>query len=862
MLGDIYENFAMDVSAAGRWRAGLRFRAELLSLLLLRLRRRVPRGFSSLRSPLHETLMNSLLQDVRFALRRLVVRPAFALLVVLLLALGIGASTTLYTVLDGIFLRPVPYAGGERLVSLGTTFGPEHSRLASISLPNYEDVSSTTNSFEAMGAVTSLNIVALGPDGARKIPAAAFSDNFLSLLGVQPFLGRTLTAAEHRGEGEPVALVSHGAWQRLFGSATDLTSAEVRTPEETYRVVGVLPVTFVPPEAADLGGTDLWVPLGLVRDQIDERSTRLLAVIGRLAPASELPQVQAELDALAARLATRYPEANHPGDHAFGIGVRDLRSQTAGSFGAGYAILVAAVGLLFLTACVNVASLLFAQGRRRVSEVALRMALGAPRGRVVRQLLVESGVLSLLGGLAGIAAAYSGVGAFVRVFPGALPRAAEISIDARVLAFALALSLLTGVICGLAPALRLASRRGAAPGDMRGTTGPSNRRFQATLVAVEIAFAVILFTAAGLLVNSFVRLQSVDPGFDHTGLMVVRADPGAAGADWTAQRQYALRALDEVRALPGVASAGAVVNLPLQRLNWRAGLTFEDGTATDSGVNSRVISAGYFDTLGVRLVTGRHFSAADDVQAAPVAMVNEAFVRRYMSQGDALGRQVTFSRPFLEVQTAHTVVGVVADMRERLNAEPAPEIYVALEQNAWPNVKIVYRPRAGATSVAADVMDALSAAGSGVPIDWQRQMDELIGGTIAQERFLAQLLSIFALVAVLLAGGGIFALVAHSVQGRRREIGVRMAVGADAANVVAMVLRQSLRWIAAGITVGLLGSALIGRLLASQLYEIGGTDPLTYAAIAVTFALIATIAALVPARRASTIDPIHVLRSD
>ena len=862
ILGDIYENFAADVTAVGRWRAVWRFRIELFSLVLLRLRGRVPKSFSSLRSPSRENIMASFVQDIRFALKRLVLRPGFALLVVLLLALGLGATTTLYTVLDGIFLRPVPYASGERLVSIGTTFSPDHTRLAAISLPNYEDVRESTDSVEAIGAVVSLNIVAMGSEGARKTPAAAFSEDFLSLLGVQPLLGRTLTASEHRGEGEPVALVSHGAWQRLFGGVSDLSGAEVRTPDETYRVVGVLPPDFIAPEAADVGGTDLWVPLGLVRDQIDERSTRMLAVIGRLAPTVELPQAQAELDALAARLATAYPESNAPGEEPFGIGVRSLRSETAGSFGTGYAILVVAVGLLFMIACVNIASLLLAQGRRRVAEVALRTALGAPRGRIVRQLLVESAVLAVLGGLAGVGVAYAGVAGFINVFPGSLPRAAEIGIDARVLGFAFGLSLLTGVGCGLAPALRLVRDRAAAPGDMRGTSDRSGRRFQSSLVMVEIAFAVVLLTTAGLLVNSFARLQSVDPGFDAAGLVVVRADPGAAGADWNGQREYALRAVEEVRSLPAVESAGVVVNLPLGRLNWRAGVTFEDGTATESGVNSRVISAGYLDTLGVPIVAGRDFNASDDVQAPPVVIVNETFVRRYLGAGPTLGRVLTFSKPFLGEQVAHTVVGVVGDMKERLNAEPAPEFYVPLEQNAWPNIKVVYRPRTEAASVAGDVLDALRRVDSGVPVDWQRSLDEVVGGTIGRERFLAQLLSIVAIVAVMLAAGGVFALVAHSVQGRRREIGIRMAVGANASTVVAMVLRQSLRLILAGLVIGLVGAALVGRLLASQLYEVAATDPLTYAIIALTFMAVAAIAAMIPARRASAIDPIHVLRSD
>lgn len=865
MLAEIEDSFARSYRTLGRRPARWRLRGEAASLILLRFRGRLPLEVPDhRRSPVRKNRMDSLLQDLRFALRRLRTRGAHASLTIGLLTVGLGATVTLYSVLDAIFLQPVPYPEARRLVAMGTTFAPEHDRLASISWPNYADVAASATSFEAIGAALPLNLVAAGPEQrAVKLRAAAYSEGFLSLLRVEPELGRMLTASEHRGDDSPVALISYGAWQRHFGGRSRLTELEIRSTEGAYPVVGVLPRDFVAPEAAGVGNAEVWLPAALVLDQIADRGTRVLGIIGRLGPGVEIGTAQAEIDALSQRLASQYPADNAPGGDAFGIGVRDLTEETAGEFGDAYRILLGAVASLLLITVVNVAALQLAQLPGRASEIALRDALGAGRGRIMRQLLIESSLLATLGGLLAIAFASLSIGAFVRAYPGSLPRAAEIALDGRAVAFAIGLALVTGIGCGMLPALRSVSAR-VRPRISSARHGVTHRgrRFAGALVVAEIALALILFTSAALLVNSFARLRGVDPGFEVEGLMALRADPGSAGLDTVAARRYVTDVLGDLRALPEVAAAASTVNLPLERVNWRPGITFENGDATDTGVNARVTSDGYFDTIGVPLVAGRDFDAVDDPRAPQVMIVNEAFVRRYLSEGDALGRRLTFAHPFSDAGAVeHEVIGVVADMNDRLDAGPVPEIYLPLTQTGWPNAKIVYRsdrPGPAGTAVA-DVVEKISAT---VPIDWHRSLDEIVGAGVGQQRFLAQLVAVFATLAVLLANAGIYALVAHGLQARRHEIGVRMAVGARSGEVVRLLMRDSLRATGLGIVVGLAAASVTSRLLSSQLYGVGTVDGPTYAAVALSFAACATLAALLPALRATRIDAVRTLQED
>lgn len=812
--------------------------------------------------------VNSLLTDLRFAFRSYRTNPAFFALALVTLSLGIGASVTIFSVVDSIVLQPLPYANADRLVVVGTVYGDDDSNFGSSSPRDFFAWAERNSVFETIAASRRESLILLTDGKAENVQSAAVSAEFFSMLGANALVGRVILPEDDRIGGNRVVVLSHGTWQQRWGGDPDVIGTSVTLSEEPHTIVGVMPPSFVAPEAIYHSDATMWLPLAFVRDDLTS-DDGFLQIIGQLREDVSLEEARAAMNVLATNLAN---EAGTGSDGSRGrrqrrVGMAPLQERTVGNARPTLMVLLGAVGFLLLIACANVANLFLARATGREREIAVRAALGAGRGRIVQQLLTESICLALVGGVLGVAMAYAGVAAFVASSPPDIPRLAEVGVDYRALFFAAGVSLTTGLLFGLAPALHLSHHdvTGALKeGGLATTPGRQRHGLRATLVIIETAVAIVLLAGAGLLINSFIRLNSVDPGFEPEGalrmaLYLERYETGEGRSG------FFERLLEQIRAIPGVDAAGVTSNLPMTQNQSSSRITIAGYTNPGDDpeiIDFHNISSGYFDALGAALLTGRDLLLTDHANAPPVAVVNEAFATRYFESGDPLGQQFKFGRED-SGGSWFTVVGVVSDLNQLGLGQPSgPEIFLSHLQAPRVFMNVVVRASTGTEVLATALRETVWRLDPALPISALGTMSEQTASTIIQPRFYALLLTVFATVAMILAASGLYGALSYIVKQRGHEMGIRMALGARRADVLKLVTGQGMALAAVGIVLGLVAAFWLSKALGGMLYGITNTDITTYMAVVLGLAAVAGVASYLPARRATNTDPATTLRTE
>jgi len=813
-------------------------------------------------------LIESLLQDLRYSTRMLVKNPAFTLIAAITLALGIGANTAIFTVVNTVLLRPLPYPESDRLVMVGernsnqTSNANRDAGLDSVTPPNFVDWISQNQAFESLAAFTNQDFNLTGVGDPERLQGQRVSASLFPSLGIAPMAGRVFLSEEDLLGAQRVVVLSHELWQRRFGGDSSLIGRTLTLDNEVYTVIGIMPPGFSFPSQE----TELWVPMAFNASELNNRAAHFLSAMGRLKPGATLAQAQEQMDLIAGRLEQAYPATNT------GVGVRlvSLSESMVANSRLVLIILLGAVGFVLLIACTNVANLLLARAAVRERELAIRAALGAGRLRLVRQLFTESVSLALLAGVMGTLLALWGIALLKTFNPGTIPRLNEVSIDWRVLSFTLGISLLTGVVFGLAPALQVSSLNlnRTLKESGRGAGGAAGNRVRGLLVILEVALSLVLLVGAGLLIKSFLRLQNINPGFKPEHLLTMRVDLSAAKAGELHQiASFYQQILEKVQTIPGVQSAGVINLLPVASSGMVAGLTLEDKPDAEPGqpilANYRVISPDYFSAMGISLLKGRGLSDQDTANSLGVVVINQTLARKYWGDENPLGKSLKLdsrssASPWL------TVIGVVGDVRQsELRADPAPEMYIPYTQPhrryARPRTLVV-RTTADPLSVVAAVKSQIWSVDKDQPVYSIRSMEQILSGSLAPRRFNMLLLGFFATIALALAGVGIYGVVSYAVSQRTQEIGVRMALGARQTDILRLVVGRSMMLVLIGIACGMLAAFALTRLISGLLFGVSATDPLTFALIALVLTSVALLACYLPARRATRVDPLVALR--
>ncbi len=818
--------------------------------------------------------MPAILQDLRFALRTLRRAPGFAAMVIATLAIGIGANATIFSVVRGVLLKPLPYGEPERIVQVWGS-SPEQGFLRlGVSLHDFEDWRARSATLEEVAVYNRRQGNLAQEDRSERLAYALVTPGLFKVLGVAPAIGRTFEEEENLPGGDAAVVVSHGFWRRMLGSDPRAVGGDVALDGRRLTVVGVMPEGFYFPTPE----TELWKPFGMRPDDSGDRGGRWVSAVGRLAQGRSLAEARAELTAIAANLEAAYPDTNH------GITVYLEPRHELVTSESRRMILVAwsVVGLLLLIACANVANLFLTRATGRGREMAIRGALGAGRGQLVRQLMVESLTLAALGGAGGAALA-TGLTRVLRGMPGAgLPRTAEIALDAGVLGYAAAASLLTAVLFGLVPALA-ATRfdlRGKLAAGGRGVAGRGRRqqRLRQGLVIGELSLAVVVLAGAGLLLRSFLELASVEPGFATEGRLAARLAPAWSEMPDREQAVELYRTLlERAAALPGVEAAAAVNTLPLAGTNmWRTTFEIAGQPPAEPGrerrAQYRTVTPGYFDAMGIRLLEGRAVGEEDSADRPAVVVIGVAAARRYFPSG-ALGERVSMVPPDHPSYRPYEIVGVVADVRDNaLDREPNPVLYVPFAQAQWGHFQdwgmtIVLRtagePTAGSPAgLIAPLRSALREAAPGLPPFDVQTLGQRLGETLSAPRFNLLLLGAFSLAALVLGAVGVYGVTATLVGQRTPEIGLRIALGARRRQVLALVIGGGMRLAAIGVVVGSGLGLLASRGLRGQLFEISHLDPWTFAVTAALLLAVALLACWLPARRAASLEPMRCLRGE
>jgi predicted permease len=788
--------------------------------------------------------------DLKFAYRQLRKHPAFTAAAILTLALGIGATTAMFTVVNGILLKPLPYDDAGQLVQVWESPGP--GRENNVSLGVFADWAQGATRFEALAATSNVALNLTGVGEPERVDGVAITAKGLQVLRARPLLGRLFTAAEHEpGRGQVVVLTER-LWRRRFASDPDVLGRAVSLSGEPFTVIGVLPRSFLPSDRPEFV-----IPFAIDPERREVRTNHFLEVVGRLRPGVTLEQGRTDLERAALPFKAQRPAYKRE----WGAAIVPLHQQLTGRVRPALLTLLGAVGLVLLIACANVANLQLARAAARQREIAVRMALGASRKRVVRQLLTESLLLALAGGGLGVAAAVAGVGLLRRWAPETLPRLQQIGVDWQVLAFALAVTIATGVAFGLAPALPASRPDLNRALNELGRGGISGRsRTRELLIVSEMAVALVLLVGAGLLLNSFVRLASVSPGFDPSGVLTFQlALPDGRYPDSGRRTAMFGGVLERIAGLPGVTDVGVTASLPLSGGPSDTFMTIagrQDQPAEGYDFDYTFVSPGYFRALAVPLLRGRLIERADDTATSPrVAVVSEGLARAFFAGEDPLGRHLVHNGKEWEI------VGIVGDVQMRaLGGRVPPLVYLPFTFS--PNLKgtIVVRASVSPASLAEPVRRAVLALDAEQPLANVRSLSEIVSRSLTQRRLVLRLLSGFALSALLLAALGLYGVMAYAVTQRTREIGIRSALGARREDVLAMVVGQGVSLAGAGAGLGIAGALALTRVLTGQLYGVEATDPATFAGVTVLLLLVAVVAAWFPAHRASRIDPMTALR--
>ena len=818
-----------------------------------------------------EIFMNSLLQDVRYALRQLRKNPGFTLVAMLTLALGIGANTAIFTVVNGILLKPLPYASPDQLLMVWEKQLSDGS-LGTVSPGNFYDWRQQSHSFEKMAAIDAYpDFILNGTGEPQRLAGAAVSSDFFSLFGTHMLLGRDFLADEDRPGNNQVVVLSYASWQRYFGGRLDIVGHPLTLNNTAYTVVGVLPrgFSFVS-KAADFQSRnqfDLWTPLALASPPPAwQRGTHPLHVFARLKAGVPLQQAQTDLNQIAANLQLLYPAE----DKERGIAAIPMRQHVIADVRVALFALLATVGMVLLIACANITNLLLGRAETRRQEIAVRVALGASRKRIARQLITESMVLAGGGALLAVFLVVLSVPTLVRYLPADLPRTSEITVDWRVLIFTTAVSLVTGVVFGLVPLFH--SRRVSANDELKqGGRGFASGKsgLRGSLIVGQVAISLVLLVGAGLMTKSFWMLLRVSPGFHTDHILTAQlslpprySDGDGYGTGKHHRTSVFLRNLDEkIQQIPGVQSAGFAAYLPLSGRDNSWSFTIEGRPPQPAGVfdnaNYRPVSARYFDTIGISILRGRGFDAHDSEDSPPVVIINQSMARMFWQGADPIGQRIHIDA------VQRTIVGMVGDvLHQGLDIKPEPEMYIPYEQA--PNIEarptIILRTSIEPGILTSELRKAVSDVDAGVPMDHVETMEQIVSGSLGQSRFRTIVLLMFALLALFVASTGLYGVISYLVTQRVREFGIRMALGASRLAVLRLVLGQSASLVGIGICLGLCGAALLSRTITSLLYGVSPFDIATLASMSILLVSVALVASYVPARRAARIEPMVALR--
>ena len=801
-------------------------------------------------------------KDARYGARTLLRAPVFSLVAVVTLALGIGANTAIFSVVNAVLLRPLPYHNADRLVVA------LHSGTDPVGPANYIDWRDQSRSFQTMAAAESWSVNLTGSEAPEHLLGLRVTPNLLPMLGVDPLLGRVFAAGEDRQGAEHEVVLSYGLWQRLFNGDANVLGKPVTLNSEAYTVVGIMPAGF---KFAPFWATraEMWVPLAF-GDRVHDRGGNSLRIFARLKDGATLSQARAEMAAITARLERQYPGTNRD------VVVMPLKEKVVGSIQTPLLTLLCACGFVLLIACANVAHMLLARTNGRQKEIAVRTALGAGRGRVIGQLLTENLLLAALGAAAGLLIAGWGIQALVALSPAYIPRVETVAIDLRVVLFLLAITATTAVIFGLVPAVQVASGNlsdALKEGGRAGSDGVSRRRLRGFLVASEFALAFMLLIGAGLMIRSFVALQSVDPGFNpHHVLSMVVSVAGSNEAETGRRTVFYHQLLDRVRALPGVQSAGGINHLPLAGDTWGWTFAIEGRPKPRPGESPsavyRVAMPGYFQTMRLPVLRGRAIAESDDARAPGVVLINERAAAAYWPGQDPLGQRISYD----DGGTWLTVIGLVKNAKQYEWASPPdPEVYLAALQNRdflgigeshTAYITLVARTSGDPAELASAVKRAVWSFDRNLPISEVLTMDRVVADATSLSRFEMLLFGLFAAVALVLAAVGIYGVMNYSVSRRTREIGIRISLGASQSAVLRMVVRQGMMQALAGTAAGIVGALLLAKLMTGMLYGVRPNDPVTFGGVMVVLGLVALLASCLPARKATRIEPTVALRSE
>jgi len=818
-----------------------------------------------------EDLMATLMADIRYALRGMITKPAFSCIVLATLALGIGANVAIFSVVNGVLLRPLPYPNANRVVQI------EHVEpYGFVSEGEFVDYRDGTKRFERMAAFSQTSGTITGEREPERLTIAQVSDGFFSILQVPAELGRTFVPEEDRRHGFPrrAAVLSHGLWTRRFGADKSIVGKEVRLFDRNFTVVGVMPERFAFP-STDIA---LWIPLRLNYDTLWTRNNHYLQLIARLKPGVSAAAAQNDLNTLAKQFVRDYPDVYEQTKPLI-VSATPLPDKLLGRTRPYLLALLGAVGFVLLIACVNVANLLLARGEARRKELAIRTALGASRGRLARQVLTESAAYAVVGGFLGIALAWWGQHALRAAAPASIPRVDQVSIDGGVLAFALLVTSVTGVLFGLIPALR--GTRGDTVGTLREGGKTSSQfgigRARGVLVVSEVALAVVLLTGAGLMIRSLWKLQSIDLGFNPTNVLAMRVsfpEPRNELNDPSGPQriiaQFYRDLTDRVQALPGVRSVGAVGDLPIADGNSSWSILVDGSpqvpVSQAPSAMPQQVTPGYFRTMGIPVLRGREFTADDRADAPLVALVNETAVKKLWPNKNPIGGTIKMLDP---TAPWATVIGVVKDVRSSGYQEDIPPTMYFPHAQAGRSayytpaaMNLVIKAEGDPTALAAPVRQLVHQLSALTPVSKVQTMAAVVGASVASRRFSTELLAGFAALALVLAGIGIYGVIAYDVSQRTYEIGLRMALGAQSTQVAGMMLRRGVRMVALGLIMGVAGSLGVTGVLRSLLVDVSRLDPVTIGGVVVVLAVVAAGAAYLPARRASAVDPMVALRRD
>ncbi len=822
--------------------------------------------------------LEGLWQDVLYGARMLWQKRSYSAIAVLTLALGIGANTAIFSVVNSVLLKPLPFAAPDQLVALGQQSAQNRAALAQFSFRNFDDLRQQSRSFDRVAAYYNFNLTLTGDREAQLLRGTVATADLFPLLGVSPILGRTFLPEEDAAGGGPggrPAILSWPTWQEQFGGAANVIGRVVEFNNSRFTIVGVMPAGFrfpIQPQP-----TEVWISTALDNERpkgpgaiMEARGYRGWRAIGRLKPGVTVEQAQSEAGVIAAGLAAQFPEDNKD----MGIGVRPLHESIVGNLRPTLLLLLGSVAFVLLIACVNVANLLLERAISRQREIKVRLALGASGARIIRQLLTESVLLAGLGGIAGIVLAYWGTAAIVALSPESLARVAETQLDGRVLAFTALISLATGIIFGLSPALLIArtslaeslkeGRRGA-------TASAQTNRTRSLLVVAEVALALVLLIGAGLLINSFVRLQQVAPGFDPSQTLAFNVAPSASRTSTPQQiGEFYRELIAQLKALPGVVNASMVFQLPLAGSGATTSIEIAGRAVYPADRPSVVIHmAGpeYFKTMGIPIVQGRDFTERDDLNAPPVLIVNEAVARQYFPNEDPIGKRVAPGFSTLPVRDDESgmreIVGVVADVKHQtLQGATPPEIYFPQSQMPMSAMTVVVRTAGDPRALQRAVRGVVQSLDRNAPVYSVRTVEEILDRSVATPRFNTLLIGLFAGVALILTMVGLYGVMSCAVSENTQQIGIRMALGAQRRDVLRVILGQGMRLTVVGIVIGIGAAFGLTRLMSSLLFGIGSTDPWTFTGVAILLLGVAASACYVPARRAMNVDPVIALRQE